>query len=43
MMNIKREGLTIAIKSKETRWKSCTCQHYLIYLMVSYVATIITE
>ena len=25
-------GLTIALKSKEARWKSCTCQHYLIYL-----------
>ena len=32
IMNLKREqGLTTALKSKKTRWKSCTCQHYLIY------------
>ena len=23
---------SIAIKSKETRWKACTCQHWPIYL-----------
>ena len=26
---------SIAIKSKETRWKACTCQHWPI-LMLSY-------
>ena len=36
VMNLKGEyGSTIAIKSKETRWKSCNCQHYLICLIVS--------
>ena len=36
IMNLKR-GIEIdhCHKNKETRWKLCTCQHYLIYLMVS--------
>ena len=38
IMNLKRGvGINLAIKSKETRWKLCTCQHFLIYLMVSYI------
>ena len=32
IMNLERGvGIDNCLKSKETRWKSCTCQHYLIY------------